>query len=670
MMRWGSMAAACAAALMLAGCAGTTVEGLAHRPGRVVQAEFLGATAAPQGTAVQFLNARDGWVGLETLVPATGAVLLGSTVLMRTTDGGVSWTRAAKVPGSILAIDFLSARHGFIVVQAGGALRLLVTSDGGTAFRTLSQPKGDASAVELRFASPSRGFLVVGGDMDVTTDGGRTWQSRAIALPAAGSGAAPALQVAPYFLSAKDGFVAQYGAVYRTRDGGRSWQAVYQLPAALASSGGGQAAGPTTFVGTETGYVIMGIPNCWAGGCPDVVLRTGDGGATWQPVSYEMQGTLPGIDAPPGGPPGGSTALVGWGREGVAAATMRGLFVSRDGGVHWLPAGRGETAFATVYTVLATAPGGGALATGNAYLVRVPVAGPLQALWPAPAPAEMDSFGARDGIGLELQPVPEILATSDGGRTWRPMAVPVLPKGGAAPTDIAFADRRHGWAFFAFVGYAELYATADGGRRWHALDIGSASYPQLFSGRQGLVLTEGADAPSLLVTSDGGGHFQTRPLPKGFPTYGMIAFASPALGYAADQQRLWETADGGRSWHPIALPQVAKQPYEITELAVDRQGDLWLRLTLQGPKQPERIDVRSTTGGWRQISLPPVISGSSYLQSLDALSARAARLLTPAGIFETKDGGRVWRNITWPRSLDRLGKSSGQVRGRRHRRGT
>jgi len=57
------------------------------------------------------------------------------------------------------------------------------------------------------------------------------------------------------------------------------------------------------------------------------------------------------------------------------------------------------------------------------------------------------------------------------------------------------------------------------------------------------------------------------------------------------------------------------------------------------------------------------VSESSCSQSLDAVSPQDAWLLTPAGIFETQDGGRVWRNVTWAKAARRHARSATAARG-------
>ncbi len=664
-MRPRTIITACCLGVLLTGCAaGVRARQAAKGPSAPIAASFLGPAGTPQVTAVQFAGPEDGWFGMETVDAYTGQAMPGSTLLMRTTDGGATWTTAAEVPGPVLAVDFLSAAHGFVLVRSRGELNLLATGDGGATLTAVGEPAGYAGPAALRFTSPSRGFLVSGGDLDVTTDGGRTWQTTRMVLPPVASGGPGGPQAAPCFLDPQKGFLAENGAVYRTSDGGRSWQAVYRLPPGLRAWGGNLAGGPIAFATPDLAYAALNIPNCWAGGCPDVILRSGDGGATWQPVSYGMQGTLPDLAAPPSGPPGGVSALVAWGHDGVAATTMLGVSVSRDAGVAWSPATSQEITMPGTYSVLAAAPGGGAFAAGSAFLVRVPAGGGLRALWPPPLPtAQIDFLGPRDGFGLEIQPELQALRTSDGGRTWRPMAPPDLPNGAGVLTGLSFADGRHGWAIFQYGADREVYQTTDAGRHWRVLPVNLVLFGQLFAGGRGFMLTSRQGAPELLAASQSGRRFRVRRLPRAFREGGLLSFASPKVGFAAMGTALWQTANGGRSWRPVRLPQALTPPDRIAGLSADRRGDLWMTVILAGERTPEILDIRQQSGAWRQIRLPQAVSESSYSQSLDAVSPQDAWLLTLAGIFHTQDGGRVWRNVSWAKEARHHARSVTAARG-------
>ncbi|MDA8346589.1 MAG: YCF48-related protein [Thermaerobacter sp.] len=640
-----------AAALLLAACSQGAAPHPAEKRLPPISAMFLGATDVPVVTTMQFMDAQNGWFGVDEVRDVHGQRVSYGAELMRTTDGGRNWTHATKAPAPILALDFLSPAHGFVLVGTGSTLTLLATSDGGKTLKEISHPSGGAEAPELRFTSPLQGFIASGGTLDVTVDGGSTWHATAMNLPAAPSGTPGGpVPSTPYFLTASTGFLAQSGGIYRTTDGGRSWQKVYSLPAGLTPLGGNLAAGPTTFVNQGLGYAALNIPNCWAGGCPDVIVRTEDGGFHWHPVSGEMQGPLPGLDAPETGPPGSINAIVGWGQGGVAVTTMLGLSVSQDGGVRWSPAASQQITMPGTYSILSYTPGAGVLAAGNAYLVQLQPAGGLRALWPPPFPtAQVDFLGPRQGFGVELQPELLLLRTDDGGRTWHRLP---LRTGPALPGAISFADALHGWLFTP---NPAILATTDGGRTWQAIRKGNTVGGQLFPGGGGVLVTPpnaSSASPGLATTADGGRHFVQRTLPKGFPWGGVVRFASPRVGFAATPAALWLTVDGGRKWRSVKMPAGLVDAVQISALSADTHGDLWLMAALRNRTSArEAMYIRLQSGAWQEIRLPFAAAQYEAMESLDAISRNEAWLLTPAGLFQTTDGGRVWRNLTWSRPL-------------------
>ncbi len=640
------IAVAVAAALLLTGCAARSGTSSAPRTPSDVTARVVGPQATPLVSAVDFVDRMRGWLGHAATAAFSGQPA-GEGALLATSDGGRSWTRLARTQGPILAIDFLTAHKGYVVVQAQGHLDFLASTDGGRTLSTRSTPPAfGASTVELRFSSAETGFLVAGVDLDVTSDGGLRWSAQTMSLPAV---AREGNSAAPDFLSASLGFLAENGAVYRTTDGGATWSEVYRLPRALDGWGGGGAAGPVAFASASVGYAVLNIPNCWAGGCPDVVLRSTDGGGVWQPVAYEMQGTLPGLAAvPSSGPPGGVGALAAWGRAGVAATTMYGLAVSSDGGVAWTSQSPGVVETPATFSLLAPRPGGGTLAAGNAYLVSIGADGSLDLLWPAPLPGVVSFVGGRTGFGLELQPTTQFLRTSDGGRTWATLATLPLPNVAGMPASVAFADARHGWAAYAFGADAHAYATSDGGRTWRALTPHGVSVVDLLPGAQGYLLaTTAQGSPELLFTADGGQSFARRALPRGY-SGGGLAFANARMGFLTQGASLWATRNGARTWRTVAWPSALGDPAYVAGLSTDRRGDLWIAVVPFGKAGREAIGVRTAQGRWRVLDLPTGVAEAFYAQSLAALSPSQAYLATPAGVYHTTDGGALWRNVAWP----------------------
>jgi len=270
--------------------------------GTTVISGDAGNTFSPVGSALtgQFdgLRALDGKVAY-----AYGP--FGS--LARTTDGGRTWTENdAATSNTITGISFLSAKVGFVLDSTGQLLR---TDNGGDSYAILNT--GTAQVPEAVRALDAKRVLLVGpAGVRRSDDGGRTFRPNV----------QKAVRSAPLFDVERAGStVLAYGPknLLLSHDGGRHF-------AAMARPGSGRnrvrvdvvslvgaktalllsAAGPLyrtddagrhwhelAGLGTEVGYAVRfsdashgwvavsefgSARNAW-------VLRTSDGGRTWQP---------------------------------------------------------------------------------------------------------------------------------------------------------------------------------------------------------------------------------------------------------------------------------------------------------------------------------------------------------------------------------------------------
>jgi photosystem II stability/assembly factor-like uncharacterized protein len=213
-----------------------------------------------------------------------------SSRIYRTIDAGATWTLQwvnDEPAGFYDCLDFWDTRRGFVYGDAvEGALRILVTDDGGETWRRV--PEGSLPA-----ALPSEGGFAASGTCAVTGADGRAWV-------AAGN--------------------AERARVFRTDDYGRSWQAA-DAPV-VAGEGAGLAS--ITMVDALRGFVFGGHLGDREN-TDDKVASTEDGGRTWRavpgsPIPGAIYGGvhLPDTD-------GRVFVVVG---PGGAAASL-------DGGVRW-----------------------------------------------------------------------------------------------------------------------------------------------------------------------------------------------------------------------------------------------------------------------------------------------------------------------------------------------
>ena len=158
--------------------------------------------------------------------------------------------------------------------------RLWLTADGGVSWQDRT-PAGQPAAAAVDWLDGVQGWAVSldSGDpgrfrLSATADGGVTWQVSHHLLPA--HAASLAGDLALFWLDRQHGWLTlrlltssnfDRGLLLRTQDGGRSWQ---QVTAPAGS--------PVVFVSAHTGWMVGGAGQ-------EIFWRSDDGGASWQEVA-------------------------------------------------------------------------------------------------------------------------------------------------------------------------------------------------------------------------------------------------------------------------------------------------------------------------------------------------------------------------------------------------
>ena len=204
-----------------------------------------------------------------------------ATPLYRSDDGGLSWqpvtTISGDTPTCLCAIQVVTPDVIVAGGRVGGPTHLLRSNDGGATWTSSSLEGLIAMITDVYFSSPDTGFVFGGTDANIqlahaiilrTVDGGANWtavyeSARPFEIiwkahfPTPETGYATLLSYAPNTL---ERFVA------KTTDGGLSWS---DRPLA----GNGAKAFGIGFLTENTGWV----------GCDNSIYETSDGGETWTP---------------------------------------------------------------------------------------------------------------------------------------------------------------------------------------------------------------------------------------------------------------------------------------------------------------------------------------------------------------------------------------------------
>lgn len=255
---------------------------------------------------VFFISSTTGWITSQ-----------GATVL-RTTNGGVTWT-AGTLPGATISanrdICFIDASVGFV----SGSDSVWKTTNGGATWTGIGPPGRRSGSTVAWFSDANNGVVGVGDCLDTsitfyrTTDAGTTWDSVRYTTTA-GTAVGGIAYLNGTYIAACEG-----GKLWRSTDGGASWSGsntgsngwqediivsngnVFIASAngsacgtagggvVLRSSNGGSSWSTTNFATTIMwGVTMYSSTGGWSCGDNGKAYRTVDGGASWTELSCGM----------------------------------------------------------------------------------------------------------------------------------------------------------------------------------------------------------------------------------------------------------------------------------------------------------------------------------------------------------------------------------------------
>lgn len=248
--------------------------------------------------AVDFINEKEGWA-----CGSRGAIY-------HTTDGGINWeNQSLKTNLPLNAVSFSGSQVGWVVGYGG---LIFHTVNGGKTWVRQSSPK-TKHLLAVKAISPDISW--VAGDWGTvlyTEDGGKTWIDRTYAQD---------LVINDIDFQGDEGWMGgEFGTILYTKDKGKTWS--------VQTTGIDSTIFSLSFTSPKAGVAV---------GLSGVILRTGNGGKTWEKVGG-FQRNSEKADQPQGDEWQRSLYAVKLsGPLGIAAGDAGLIIITKDGGKTWSP---------------------------------------------------------------------------------------------------------------------------------------------------------------------------------------------------------------------------------------------------------------------------------------------------------------------------------------------
>lgn len=468
-------------------------------------------------------------------------------------------------------------------VWAGALGFRLYRSQGGGSPWAIEGVVPQAQAIVTHPQRPARVWVGTANGISRTFDDGNTWVSQQLPTSLK-PGQTAQLAIAP---SAPDRLYTFQGALYRSRDGGVHWEPTSPLPgfAVLALGLAVDSRDP------DLVYVALF----------DALYRSRDGGDSWSEIPRPANANVRALAPHPT-------------QSGVlfAGTVEQGIWISSDSGASWR-------------RVLSLAPGR-----------RV-----IGLTFDPQAPARIYAAVAFTGTAF---PAGEVWRSADGGVTWRVQRFedPVLSLAVAPGGDVYAGLERQG-----------VLRSRDRGATWQPARSGLRAYRVdgiAVDPRNGdlwlaphLENRFSADAPGLLVSSDGGATWrQTR------QRSGSLGAPTSRLTFDPfDGDRLWafgvslvfESPDGGATWREL------RQGFEtlgVADFATGAPGVLYAAGVRND--RPALSRSRDDGASWAPLAGPFTQEGPGFFNSVEVHPARPDTVFAAGstGLFRSRNGGDRW----------------------------
>ena len=554
--------------------------------------------------------------------------------LLRSDDAGATWTGLSTgVTAELRRVRIV----GTDTVIVAGVCSVRRSDNAGATFRRINvvnESRCTSTIASFFFTNGNTGYFVLAnGQVFSTGDGGTTFTPKT-SVPIPGSGA---VATDIWFTSDTTGFATVGDQIYRTTDGAGSWT--------LVASGGSTLNG-IYFVDATTGYAV---------GSNQLILRTTDGGATWQPRPAT------------GGPGGLNLTSMRCGSATTCVATTESgneLLRTTDGGENAAAVTPSTqkifgAAFASPTRVVAGGFGGAIVVSDDAAQNFTNIGDKLTGNY-----SGLKSAGGTTAFAFGESGA--LARSTNGGETWASIAAPTDED----LVDVTFPTAETGFALDAS---GQLRRTDNGGASWRILDTGTGARPRavvalskekvLLIGPAGIrISTNGGEefnavtsrvvrraslmdadrvgntvfvwSGRFLAVSTNGTTWKRLLRPSRF-ALDRVDFVTSKRGYVLDVDgRVWSTSTQGRRWTEL-LGLATGDGYDMAWSDAQRG---WVTIDTFGDFAEAGLVMRTSDAGktWR-----PQLIGHAPLQrrGLVTVGSVGLGLANQVSFFTAKNGG-------------------------------
>jgi photosystem II stability/assembly factor-like uncharacterized protein len=499
---------------------------------------------------------------------------------------------------------------------------------------------GSARAIAI---DPQNGRTLVSGSRDSllfrSDDAGASW--RLLPFPRGTPGVFNSVLIDPkesaHYYAGLDAGDSRDSGVYESIDGGDTWQALAGLRGsriealALSPINAGTLAAGTSHgvfismdrganwrrISSETDVEMQDItalafdpvnPNVLYAGTPHLPWKTTDGGATWHSISTGLidDSDIFSIRVDPNRP------------QLVFASACSGIYRSDNGGAAWMK--------------IQGIPG----THRRTHII-------------AEDPRNSETIFAGTTLGLFKSP--------DGGKTWRHLS--------SEQVNWMVFDPSDPRTLYLATEFAGILKSTDSGETFRSMNAGFANHQLSEIASDGKLLYASSIYEGLFggifVSNDGGLQWSLRANEEalqGRNLHGLTASpAHPGVVFAASEDAILKSADGGKTWLPVSEPHVIVPPR--TGLRIRNAGRVHIHAirAVQIEKGASVLFAgtdaglfRSSNFGttWEQVKAAGIMGVSvlAIYAPPSGVSRLAAR--TASGLVISEDAGRTWQPALVP----------------------